>query len=477
MKNIALIDCESINSSTSTGVICSVGGILLSPELEQLDSFEFFCRNKPGHVPDPYSMWVNKGFHKMMKSNMSHLNMMYEFHRIIKKWSPCLWGSWNGHGFDFPFIEKENYRSLLPIYVLKQNQNEVADYLPFARAAKIFYPDSFNAKKNTKGNFSFKLSDLAEANVDKLNKKTLHTSIGDCKIVMEILKKLKKNAKPIYDSVMHTTTKALSKKEIEGNRIFTAVFYWYGLSRPTCVTYLCDHGEYTWPMVFALENDPKDLINLSKNALKEVLQKPGKFCRPLPLNKNSVVLDYSYSMDLDLYKTLGLEKIKERAKMIHDNKEFGNNVSQALGELAREKKEKSKDKDEKNLVENLLYSNGFASQHDQEKMEAFHETDDWGKRNQIVNELDDFRFRYLGKRLIYQNQSDALSKEDYNTIHSDIAKKILSVEETRFTTLPMAEKLCDDIRNEKNISREKLDYMNDIDAYLHEMRRIYEKAS
>jgi len=114
---------------------------------------------------------------------------------------------------------------------------------------------------------------------------------------------------------------------------------------------------------------------------------------------------------------------------------------------------------------------------DQEKMEAFHETDDWGKRNQIVNELDDFRFRYLGKRLIYQNQSDTLSKEEYNTIHSDIAKKILSVEETRFTTLPMAEKLCDDIRNEKNISREKLDYMNDIDAYLHEMRRIYEKAS
>ena len=77
------------------------------------------------------------------------------------------------------------------------------------------------------------------------------------------------------------------------------------------------------------------------------------------------------------------------------------------------------------VPENLLYSNGFASQHDQEKMAAFHETDDWGKRNQIVNELDDFRFCYLGKRLIYQNQSDALSKEDYNAIHSDIAKKIL----------------------------------------------------
>ena len=95
-------------------------------------------------------------------------------------------------------------------------------------------------------------------------------------------------------------------------------------------------------MVFVLENDPNDLINLSKNALKEVLRKPGKFCRPLPLNKNSVVLDYSYSMNLDVYKTLGLEKIKERAKVIHDNKKFGNNVSQALGELAREKKKNQK---------------------------------------------------------------------------------------------------------------------------------------
>ena len=53
MQNIALIDTESLNSSTSTGVIFSIGGILLSPELEKLDEFNFFCRNKPGHIPDP----------------------------------------------------------------------------------------------------------------------------------------------------------------------------------------------------------------------------------------------------------------------------------------------------------------------------------------------------------------------------------------------------------------------------------------
>ena len=42
--------------------------------------------------------------------------------------------------------------------------------------------------------------------------------------------------------------------------------------------------------------------------------------------------------------------------------------------------------------------------------------------------------------------------------------------------LKTAEKLIDDIRAEKNISNEKLDYMNEIDQYLKQMRQTYEKA-
>ena len=109
-------------------------------------------------------------------------------------------------------------------------------------------------------------------------------------------------------------------------------------------------------------------------------------------------------------------------------------------------------------------------------MEAFHKTSDWVERNKIVDLLDDERFRYLGKRLIYQNHPDVLSKKEYNEIHRDIAKKILSIDEDRFQTIPMSEKLCDDMRNEKGISKEKLDYINEIDEYLHQQRRIYEKA-
>ena len=40
----------------------------------------------------------------------------------------------------------------------------------------------------------------------------------------------------------------------------------------------------------------------------------------------------------------------------------------------------------------------------------------------------------------------------------------------------MAESLIDNMRNEKNISKEKLEYVNDIDVYLADIRKTYEKT-
>ena len=40
----------------------------------------------------------------------------------------------------------------------------------------------------------------------------------------------------------------------------------------------------------------------------------------------------------------------------------------------------------------------------------------------------------------------------------------------------MAEHLIDSIRAEKDISKEKLEYMNEVDAMIKEMRVVYEKA-
>ena len=138
-----------------------------------------------------------------------------------------------------------------------------------------------------------------------------------------------------------------------------------------------------------------------------------------------------------------------------------------------------KDDKNNNLLshEDSIYAKGFPSPEDQETMKSFHEANDWAKRNEIISKIKDERFAYFGKRLIYQNSPKSLNPKEYKEIHSDIAKKILSTEETRWTTIPMAENLIDNIRNEKDISDEKLNYMNKVDEYIHQIRVFYEKAS
>ena len=78
--------------------------------------------------------------------------------------------------------------------------------------------------------------------------------------------------------------------------------------------------------------------------------------------------------------------------------------------------------------------------------------------------------------MIYQNEPNALPREVYNRIHVETAERVLRLEEKNFTTIPMAEHLIDSIRAEKEISKEKLEYINEVDAMIKEMRIVYEKA-
>ena len=150
MKNWAIVDIESQGASTSYASIISIAGILVNPELQELDRFQFYSRNKPGFVPDPYSLWVNKGFDRMKNSNLSHFEMMKQLHQYINKWSPCVWTGWNSIGFDFIMIQKSNYQNLLPIYITNTNGSEHSDFLPVARASKFFYPDCLKTELSEK---------------------------------------------------------------------------------------------------------------------------------------------------------------------------------------------------------------------------------------------------------------------------------------------------------------------------------------
>ena len=322
--------------------------------------------------------------------------MMKLLHEYINKWSPCIWTGWNAIGFDFVMLQKENYRSLFPIYITNQNGNEHSDFLPVTRASKIFYPDCIKTEISEKSNPVFRLDSIGPLNFPNMDKKKMHTAMGDCETCLDVMRKIKKEAGPIYSAAQKTTGKFSAKEKIENTKIFTTVFYFYGKARPYVVTYLCDHGKYTWPMVFCLENDPKDLMSLDYKSLKESMKKPGKWVRALPL-KHPMVLDPSYGLKTDLYKELGFNLLTERANKVRENKEFAKRVSLILGEIAQEKQAaKDKKNKEKLSHEDSLIAGGFPSSKDQNIMKEFQAIDDWKYKYKIISKIEDSRFIYLG---------------------------------------------------------------------------------
>ena len=129
-----------------------------------------------------------------------------------------------GMGFDYPTCEKENYKTLLPIYIFKTNGNEAADFLPFARAAKLFYPNSLETSYSTSNNPIFKLEDLGMKNFPNTDKSKFHTATQDCEITAKVILRVKEKAKPIYESSFLTTSKQKAKEVMMQNELFTTVF-------------------------------------------------------------------------------------------------------------------------------------------------------------------------------------------------------------------------------------------------------------
>ena len=87
--------------------------------------------------------------------------------------------------------------------------------------------------------------------------------------------------------------------------------------------------------------------------------------------------------------------------------------------------------------------------------------------------------QYFGKKIIYQEKPDLLSKEDYDEIHGTIVKRVLSTtDKKKWNTIPRTYKEIDDLRAkfEKNKDNDKLKMLEDINVYVEELEKVYSSA-
>ena len=473
MSNFVFYDFETSSSNKYWGQIIQIGAVLTNDNLDELDRFDARCRLSPGIIPEAMALIVNKSSPQMLKnSNLSHYEMIRQFVETLKRWGKATYIGFNSIEFDEEFLRSTLFQTLEYPYLTSTNGNTRGDVLSLARAANLYYPDTLKNPVNEKGNDVYKLDQMAPLN--GIEHGDAHSAIGDVMATVGIAKLISKKAPNVWKASMLTMDKTQSLEVIKKELLFCTNEYFYGKSRPYVQTFICQHPQYQWPLCFDLRHDPTQYLNMPLKELEAAMKKQPKFIRTVRHNKHPVIMNPQYGNKFEEYEIIGPTKLKERAKLVKENKNFSDNVS-TIKRLEFEEKEESKSQDD--LYEEESIYTKFTTTEDNKLMPEFHSVT-WDKKLSVISKFKDERLKYFGKKLLYMEKPELLTKEDYNLIHRNIAKKLLSTNNEKWNTIPRTYSEIDTLRAkfEKENHQEKLVILDEINAYVEELEKTYSKV-
>ena len=110
-------------------------------------------------------------------------------------------------------------------------------------------------------------------------------------------------------------------------------------------------------------------------------------------------------------------------------------------------------------------------------MPEFHRAE-WNKKLSVLDKFKDERLHYFGKKLLYEEKPEILSKSDYNKIHRNLAKRLLSTNNEKWNTFSRTYSEIDTLREkfEREGDPGKLPMLEEINAYVEELEKDYTSA-
>ena len=472
MTNLVFYDFETCSSNVSYGQIIQAAAVLVNDNFQELDRYEGRCKLSPGIIPEAMALLINKTSPKMLKEiNLSHYQMIRQMMKKFNQWKNSIFIGYNSINFDEEFLRRTLFKNLDYPYLTVTNGNERGDLFSLARAAHLYYPNSLKTPISDKNNPVFKLDRLAPMNGIKHD--DAHSAISDVLATVEIAKLISKSAPNVWKASLMTTNKDKTLELIKNELTFCTDFFYYGKSFPFVLTFICKHPQWGYPMCFDLKSDPNYYFNLSINELKKEFKKTPKVIRTIKHKKHPIIMNSSYGINFDSYKQLGLTKLKERAKLIRENKDFINKVSSVLDDEAREKQDF--DSQEEIFAEESIYKK-FTTKEDNSIMPSFHKAK-WEEKFLVLQKFKDERLRYFGKKILYEESPESLPKDEYNSMHKEIAKRVLSTNKEKWNTIPRTYSEIDTLRNKFKDDNEKLEILNEINSYIQDLEKMYQKAS
>ncbi len=466
--DLVFYDFETSGKEPHWDQILQVGATKLSKEFNEIDSFEFRCRLKPGLIPSPFALAVNNtDYAKLIKTECSHYEMLRKIEDKFINWSPSIFIGYNSINFDEEFLRNSLFRALLDPYLTIKNNNNRADLLELLRTVDFFFPDTINIPVNKKNKKTFKLDQIAPANsINHL----AHDALGDVIATKQLAQLIFKRKPTFWQSFLEGASKSLVYKVLSEERMVFLCQTFYGKTTAISGSFLLNHPVYKFPVLFDLNFDPKELVELSLKDLKDVYNGGQRFLKFVKANKSPILLKKNQVEHSWFFNSITIDEFQKRSDILENATSFKQNLASMLLNIAEEDKldKELNGSQEDIMAEETLYTGGFPNHKDQKLKQQFR-YENWSNRYDICQQFSDKRLSYFGLRLIYEECPEILPLSVRDKINRSVTNQLKSLNKEKWKTCDDFYKEIEIIENDPNTkSKEFLFELKDIRKYFEE---------
>lgn len=385
----------------------SFSGRVYDQNFTLIDEIDLQCGLRPHCIPSCVALAKNYfSIEELKKTNLSYYEMIGQIYDFFYKHTPCFTTGFNNISFDSELLRQAFYQNLLPPYVEQTLGNERFDLYPTSIAAAVFVPGAIKVGLNQKQKFDFRLEALSKKN--EISHVLAHTASSDTLATAELCKKIKENAPTFFDECLQTTSKKKIRQFLNQNTIFCQAPMF---DQRYIFTELFFDEKKGDVVVFDLNHDPTDYVDLSVQELTKIFRSKQSPFKILKNNKHLLLFSLKYRKYVS---DLSDQQLIKNADTLRSNKKFCETLSIVKDLTAKEWPEG-------NEVEQKIYSK-FPSDFDSLLMKKFHQSN-WDERSKICNQFEDNRWKELGHRIIYENNPAHLDKISVQQIEQMIQER------------------------------------------------------
>jgi len=425
-------------------------------------------------LPDPSSVLLT-GItpQQTIENGITEAEFLKLFHKEIALPDTIFCG-YNSVRFDDEFMRYLHYRNFYDPYEWHyKDRRSRWDLLDVVRMTRALRPTGFKWPKDKDGKATNTLELLTSLN--KIKHDNAHDALGDTKAVIEFAKKIKSAQPKLFDFLLLMRSKEKVAELVNGGKLFvyTSGKYQSEFEKTTIAVKLANHPNRAGALVYDLRYDPEAFIKMKPKEIAELWawhpkpddadksSEPVRFpVKTLLYNRCPAVAPLSV-LDKESQKRLDItkEQAEVNFKKLTGQKEFINNILEALDEL--DKNREAKQKQIESSVDAKLYD-GFFADEDRRLMKIVQNKTADSITTLKGDMFRDKRLQTLWPLYVARNFSSNLSSEQYEEWEKYRSKYLMEGKDSRLANY--FNKITE-LSTDPSLDKSKLSLLEDLQLY------------